>query len=123
MAMGRVLSHYELIEKVGEGGMGEVRRARDTQLERDVDAVRAARYAVALIPIETDVHLGAMRRADLAATLVAVGRLDEAIHEIEYPLSVPPLITPEILEIEPRWRDVRDHPRLHEVVAAYRGMP
>jgi non-specific serine/threonine protein kinase len=33
---GAVLSHYRLIEKIGEGGMGEVWRALDTSLEREI---------------------------------------------------------------------------------------
>ena len=34
--IGRTLAHYEVLEKIGQGGMGEVYRARDRKLGRDV---------------------------------------------------------------------------------------
>ena len=34
--VGQTISHYKVIEKIDQGGMGEVYRARDTKLNPDV---------------------------------------------------------------------------------------
>jgi Tol biopolymer transport system component len=46
---GRVLGHYEIVMFLGAGGMGEVYRARDSRIERDV-AVKVLPPAVAAHP-------------------------------------------------------------------------
>jgi serine/threonine protein kinase len=55
LAPGRRLANYEIVSPIGAGGMGQVFRARDTKLDRDVaikvlpetfarDADRLARF-------------------------------------------------------------------------------
>lgn len=36
LAAGTRLAHYKIVEPIGKGGMGEVYRARDSKLGRDV---------------------------------------------------------------------------------------
>ena len=63
IAAGQELSHYRLVEKIGDGGMGVVWRAHDTRLDREV-ALKLLRS-----DMESDPHR--MARLDREARAVA----------------------------------------------------
>jgi len=61
--VGKTLSHYEILEPLGAGGMGEVYRARDTKLDRDV--------AIKVLPDDLAADPDRMARFDREAKLLA----------------------------------------------------
>jgi Tol biopolymer transport system component len=61
--LGRTLDHYEIIEPLGAGGMGEVYRARDTTLDRDV--------AIKVLPADFAADPDRLARFEREAKLLA----------------------------------------------------
>jgi serine/threonine protein kinase len=65
LAAGTKLDHYEILSAIGAGGMGEVYRARDTKLGRDV----AFKILPEAFASDTDRLLRFQREAQLLASL------------------------------------------------------
>ena len=61
--VGKTLGHYEILEPLGKGGMGEVYRARDTKLDRDV--------AIKMLPEDFATDPARLARFDVEAKAVA----------------------------------------------------
>jgi serine/threonine-protein kinase len=61
--IGRTVAHYRITAKLGAGGMGEVYRARDTKLDRDV--------AIKILPAAFAADPGRMARFEREAKVLA----------------------------------------------------
>lgn len=77
LSAGAKLGRYEIRSKLGEGGMGEVYRARDPKIERDV--------AIKVLPDEFSAHPSRLQRFEQEVR--AAGRLNHpnilAIHDVD----------------------------------------
>jgi serine/threonine protein kinase len=91
--VGQQLSHYRIVSLLGVGGMGEVYRARDTRLEREV--------AIKVLPAVYSQDADRLRRFEREAK--AVGMLNHpnilTVHDIGTHNGLPYIVT-ELLEGE-----------------------
>lgn len=85
--IGEFLSHYEIVEKIGAGGMGEVYRARDPRLGREV--------AIKVLPSSLSQNMDRLARFEQEAR--ATGTLNHpnvlAIYDVGSDRGVPFLVT------------------------------
>ena len=59
---------------------------------------------------------GPYRVEDLARIYVMVGEHDEAIDQLEYLLSIPGPLSIPLLQLDPAWDPLCDHPRFKKLV-------
>jgi serine/threonine protein kinase/Tol biopolymer transport system component len=87
LALGQQISHYRILSLLGAGGMGEVYRARDTRLEREV--------AIKVLPAVYSQDADRLRRFEREAK--AVGMLNHpnilTIHDIGTHNGLPYIVT------------------------------
>jgi len=89
-------------------------------LGRAEEAIAHGQQSAALYPIETDPYFGSTDLMRLALIYTRLGRLDEAFDLIEQLLNMPSLMSVAMLEVDPRWQPLREHPRFQDLTQTTR---
>ena len=64
--------------------------------------------------------VGPWRIDDLAHIYTMVGEPDAALEQLDRLLSIPALFSVPLMELEPEWESLRDHPRYQELSEKHR---
>lgn len=85
-------------------------------LGRKDDAIREGKLAVELLPITRDAWIGSWRLEDLARIYAMTGEYDLATEQLEYLLSIPSELSAHLLQLDPAWDHLRNHPRFKKLI-------
>ena len=85
-------------------------------LGRHREAIREGRLAVRLTPVSEDTMKGWVFMEQLAAIYAACGEADSALDLLEELLGMPAEISASLLQLDPRWEPLREHPKFAALV-------
>jgi TolB-like protein/tetratricopeptide (TPR) repeat protein len=89
-------------------------------LDLKEEAIRKGKKGVEVVLNTKDSQSYFSAAEDLAYIYIKVSEFDAAIDQIEYMLSFPGQLSIPLLQIDPAWDDLRDHPRFQELIESYK---
>ena len=112
-----------LLERIVKMELGDPRRrsalARAySGLGKHDLAIRHAQLAVDLVPVEVDAVKNRGFVENLAEIYMLADQPEPAIEQLELLLSLPSNVSPQLLEVDPRWDPLRGQPRFDALLPA-----
>ncbi len=85
-------------------------------LGRREEAITAALRGVQMLPLSRDALIGPVRLWELAVVYARVGEADAAVDRLETLLDFNGLYSGALIEMDPLWDPIRDHPRFQALL-------
>tara|TARA_B100001105_G_scaffold250876_1_gene239824 strand:- start:113 stop:1165 length:1053 start_codon:yes stop_codon:yes gene_type:complete len=85
-------------------------------LGQQEEAIKSGKMATSLIPVEKDAIIGPTHFISLTKILCILDKSEEAIENLEYLRSIPGGIHMKLLDRDPVWDPLRDHPRFQALL-------
>ena len=82
------------------------------------DAIREAKRGIELLPVEKEAWRGSYRLIDLAEAYTAVGEQEKALDLLERLVTIPADFSRQLLNLEPRWKPLKQNKRFQALVTA-----
>ena len=83
------------------------------------EAIKYSKKAVELLPISKEAWRGIYRVQEMARTYVMVGEYELALNQIEILLTNPGMMSTKLLQLDPQWEPLRNHPGFIELLNQY----
>ncbi|GAF94012.1 unnamed protein product, partial [marine sediment metagenome] len=82
-------------------------------------AINAGNKAVELLPVSKEAWRGVYRASDLAQIYAMVGEYEAALEQIELLLSIPGHLSTKLLQLDPTWKILWNHPEFKRLIETY----
>jgi tetratricopeptide (TPR) repeat protein len=88
-------------------------------LGQKAQAIRAGKKGVELLPVAKEAYRGVYRLGDLARIYVMVGEYGLALEQLDTLLSIPGILSAKLLQLDPIWKPLWDHPYFIRLMEKY----
>jgi serine/threonine-protein kinase len=88
-------------------------------LGRKDEAIKEGQTGVELYPVSRDAMHGPELVEALAEIYMLIGDYEVALDKVEYLMSIPQGLSAPLLQIDPKWDLLRDHPRFKRLLEPY----
>ena len=117
--LSRILLEDRILKYPDDSGLYGALGISLAGLSQKERAIQAGEKGVELIPVSKEAWKGVHRLGELAQIYVMVGEYELALEKLDYLLSIPGILSAKLLQLDPIWKPLWDHPGFTQLIEKY----